>query len=53
MVQILTAFNGENMSDKPNALRKIRSIADYQFGKGVGRSAENVWGMKSDTATDR
>ena len=24
------------MSDKPNDLRKIRSIADYQFGKGVG-----------------
>ena len=24
------------MKDKLNALRKIRSIADYQFGKGVG-----------------
>lgn len=24
------------MSDKPNDLRKIRSVADYQFGKGVG-----------------
>ncbi len=24
------------MSDKPNALQKIRSIADYQFGKDVG-----------------
>lgn len=31
-----TKFNGENMSDKSNALQKIRSIADYQFGKGVG-----------------
>jgi predicted RNA-binding protein (TIGR00451 family) len=25
------------MGDKPNALQKIRSIADYQFGRGVGR----------------
>ena len=24
------------MSDKPNDLQKIRSVADYQFGKGVG-----------------
>jgi len=24
------------MGDKPNALQKIRSIADYQFGRGVG-----------------
>ena len=24
------------MSHKPNDLRKVRSIADYQFGKGVG-----------------
>jgi len=24
------------MNDKPNALQKIRSIADYQFGGGVG-----------------
>ena len=24
------------MRDKPNALQKIRSIADYQFGRGVG-----------------
>lgn len=24
------------MSDKRNDLRKIRSVADYQFGKGVG-----------------
>jgi len=24
------------MGDKPNALQKIRSIADYQLGKGVG-----------------
>lgn len=24
------------MGDKPNALQKIRSIADYQFGWGVG-----------------
>jgi len=24
------------MDDKPNALQKIRSIADYQFGGGVG-----------------
>ena len=25
------------MGDKPNALQKIRSIANYQFGGGVGR----------------
>jgi predicted RNA-binding protein (TIGR00451 family) len=25
------------MSDKPNALQKIRSIANYQFGREVGR----------------
>ncbi len=32
------------MKDKLNALRKIRSIADYQFGKGVGEKLfpENV-----------
>ena len=30
-------FNGENMRDKLTALRKIRSIADYQFGKDVGK----------------
>jgi predicted RNA-binding protein (TIGR00451 family) len=29
-------LNGENMGDKLTALQKIRSIADYQFGKGVG-----------------
>ena len=26
------------MSDKPNDLRRIRSVADYQFGKGVGEN---------------
>ena len=25
------------MGDKPNALQKIRSIADYQFGRSVGK----------------
>jgi len=32
------------MKDKLNALRKIRSIVDYQFGKGVGEKLfpENV-----------
>jgi len=32
------------MKDKLNALRKIRSVADYQFGKGVGEKLfpENV-----------
>lgn len=28
--------NGENMCDKSGDLQKIRSIADYQFGKSVG-----------------
>ena len=27
----------DSMDDKPKALQKIRSIADYQFGGGVGR----------------
>jgi predicted RNA-binding protein (TIGR00451 family) len=34
---ILVEFNGENMRDKLTALQKIRSIADYQFGKDVGK----------------
>lgn len=29
-------INGERMRDKLSALQKIRSIADYQFGRGVG-----------------
>jgi predicted RNA-binding protein (TIGR00451 family) len=34
---ILVEFNGESMGDKSNALQKIRSIADYQFGRDAGR----------------
>ncbi len=34
---IFVEFNGESMGDKSSALQKIRSIADYQFGRGVGR----------------
>ncbi len=29
--------NGERMQDKLSAIQKIRSIANYQFGKGVGK----------------
>jgi predicted RNA-binding protein (TIGR00451 family) len=36
-LNIIVEFNGENMGDKSTALQKIRSIADYQFGRGVGR----------------
>lgn len=41
---ILVEFNGENMDDQTEALLKIRSIADYQFGKGIGKTLfpENV-----------
>jgi len=33
---ILVKINGERMRDKLSALQRIRSIANYQFGKGVG-----------------
>jgi len=32
------AAHGEKMSEKADILNKIRSIADYQFGKGVGET---------------
>jgi len=34
---ILVEFNGENMCNKFGALQKIRSVADYQFGRDMGR----------------
>lgn len=37
MLNVIVEFHGENMGDKPNALQKIRSIANYQFGGEVGR----------------
>jgi predicted RNA-binding protein (TIGR00451 family) len=33
---IFIKLNGENMENKPTALQKIISIADYQFGRHVG-----------------
>ena len=37
MLNVIVESHGENMGDKSNALQKIRSIANYQFGRGVGR----------------
>ena len=36
LLLILVEFNGGSMSDKRSAIQKIRSVADYQFGGGVG-----------------
>jgi len=37
MLNFIVEFHGENMGGKPDALQKIRSIANYQFGREVGR----------------
>jgi 7-cyano-7-deazaguanine tRNA-ribosyltransferase len=37
MLNVIVESHGENMGDKSNALQKIRSIANYQFGREVGR----------------
>ena len=34
---VIVEYHGENMGDKSNALQKIRSIANYQFGREIGR----------------
>jgi len=34
----LSNLNGENMPDRTEDLWKIRCIADYQFGRGVGNT---------------